>query len=232
MKIITGIASTTHVDRHNERLTKRALEGMADQIKETLLPQLVNHDWNRLVGVILYGEVFQLDDGEFALGIVSGVFESQSEKESFKPEQSNTSWEFHRKHLDVDRLKLLNARNHRRPNVGPEHGLLEQTLANKLEAHLDSTGVMPDGTVYKTKLLVTRVKDLRIEVYPRDHAPKHFHVISKQRGMNARFDIRTLELVSIKHGKISARDVKKVRHFFDTRPDMLEKLITEHSRMN
>jgi len=58
MKIITGIASTAHIDRHNERMAKSALDSMATQIKEKFIPQLIEHDPNQHVGVILYGEFF------------------------------------------------------------------------------------------------------------------------------------------------------------------------------
>ncbi len=58
MKITIGIASTTHIDRHNERMAKSALDGMAVQIKERFIPQLIEHDLNQHIGVGLYGEVF------------------------------------------------------------------------------------------------------------------------------------------------------------------------------
>ena len=82
MKITTGIASTTHIDRHNERMAKSAIDGMAEQIKERFIPQLIEHDPKQHIGVVLYGEVFLLKDGEFALGIVSGIFENNEEKEA------------------------------------------------------------------------------------------------------------------------------------------------------
>ncbi len=84
MIIITGIASTTHIDRHNERMAKSALDGMAKQIKERFIPHLIEHDPNQHIGVILYGEVFRLKDGEYALGIVSGTFEDEHERERYK----------------------------------------------------------------------------------------------------------------------------------------------------
>lgn len=102
MKIITGIASTTHIDKHNERMAKSALDSMAEQIKKRFLPQLVEHDPNQHIGVILYGEVFQLKDGEYALGIVSGVFENNEEKQIFKIGQPNNVWEDYEKSCQMN----------------------------------------------------------------------------------------------------------------------------------
>lgn len=232
MELIVGIASTTHVDRHNERVSKSALESMSRQIREKYIPQLVNHDWDEYIGVVLYGEVFQLEDGEFALGVVCGIFEDESEKDSFLPEQKNTVWESCRELLDVDSLRLFSAERALELRTEPQFIRLRKTVANRLETYLDSTGVAPDGTVYTTKFLVTSLNDLKIEVYPHDHAPKHFHVTSKQRGIDARFSIDTLEPISTKHGTISPRDIRKIQDYFVKRPDELERLISEHTRLN
>jgi len=192
MKIITSIASTTHIDRHNERMAKSALNNMAEQIKERFIPQLVEHDPNQHIGEILYGEVFQLKDGEYALGVVLGIFENNKEKETFKTGQPNNVWQDYKKYLDIDELLKLNEQNHR---------------------FIASTG------------------DLRIVVYPKDHSPQHFHVISKQRKIDARFDIATLNLINAKQGSIQEKDIKKIQNFFKTFPDCLKKLRNEHARM-
>ena len=44
MKYITGIASTTHIDRQNECMAKSALDDMAIQIREKFIPQLEEHN--------------------------------------------------------------------------------------------------------------------------------------------------------------------------------------------
>ena len=229
MKITTGIASTTHIDRHNERMAKSALEGMAEQIKEKFIPQLIEHDPNQHIGVVLYGEVFQLKDGEFALGIVSGIFENNEEKETFKTGKTNNVWQNYKKYLNIDELLKMNEQNSKTKQINSSKKDLN--IADLLETHLDSTQVLPDGTVYKIKRFIASTGDLRIEVYPKDHDPQHFHVVSKQRNIDARFDIQTLNLMNMKQGKIKEGDVRKIQNFFKTCPKCLEKLISEHARL-
>jgi len=229
MKIITGIASTTHADRHNERMAKSALDGGAEQIKERFIPKLIEHDPNQHVGVALYGKVFQLKDGEYALGIVSGIFENNEEKETFKTGQPNNVWQDYKKYLDIDELLKLNEQNHQTKQIN--FFSQDSNIADLLETHLDSTQVLPDGTVYKIKRFIASTGDLRIEVYPKDHNPQHFHVISKQRKIDARFDIKTLDLINTKLGSIQEKDIKKIQNFFKTFPNYLEKLRNEHARL-
>lgn len=229
MKIITGIASTTHIDRHNERMARSALDSMAEQIKERFIPQLVEHDPNQHIGVILYGEVFQLKDGEYALGVVSGIFKNNEEKETFKTGQPNNVWQDYKKYLDIDELFKLNEQNHQTKQIN--FFSQDSNIADLLETHLDSTQVLPDGTVYKIKRFIASTGDLRIEVYPKDHSPQHFHVISKQRKIDARFDIATLNLINTKQGSIQEKDIKKIQNFFNIFPDCLEKLRNEHARL-
>lgn len=229
MKIITGIASTTHIDRHNERMAKSALDGMAEQIKKRFIPQLVEHDQNQHVGVILYGEVFQLKDGEYALGTVSGIFENNKEKETFKTGQSNNVWQDYKKYLNIDELLKMNEKNHQTKQTNSSSK--DSNIADLLETYLDSTQVLPDGTVYKIKRFIASTGDLRIEIYPKDHNPQHFHVISKQRKIDARFDIETLDLINTKSGNIQTNDIRKIQNFFKTSPTYLEKLKTEHTRI-
>lgn len=228
MQINIGIASTTHLDRHNERMAKSALDGMAGQINEKYIPQLVEHDWNRHIGVLLYGEVFQLKDGEYALGVVTGLFENENEKNEFKSGQPNKVWQNYKQHLDIK--KLIELSDQKKSNLVNQNRV-PVNVADLLENHLDSTQVLPNGRVYKIKRFIAATGDLRIEVYPKDHEPSHFHVISKQRGINARFDIHSLELVDMKDGKIKKDDIKKIQDFFRTSPTLLNRLRNEHSRM-
>lgn len=231
MKIVTGIASTTHIDRHNERMAKSALDGMAEQIKEKFIPQLIEHDPNQHIGVFLYGEVFQLNDGEYALGIVSGIFENDQERERHKTGKPNDVWQDYKKYLDIDELLKMNDQNNRTNQE--KHPDKQSSIADLLETHLDSTQVLPDGTVYKIKRFIAATGDLRIEVYPKDHEHQpHFHVISRQRGINARFDLTTLDLMNMKQGTMQGNDVRKIQNFFKINPDILKKLKNEHKRLN
>jgi hypothetical protein len=226
--------STTHVDRHGERMSKNALEGMADQINSKYIPYLIEHDWDKHVGTVFYGEVFRLKDGEYALGVVVGLFEVESEFENFKKGNKNTIWSDCKKYLDPKELALtLDDKTNTKDNTRDEliAPRLKRSVADLLEVHLDSTQVLPDGTVYKIKRFIAAAGDLRMELHPKDHPPAHFHVISKQRNIDARFDINTLEFDSMKKGKISNGDIKKIQSFFRYYPEMLIRLKEEYARL-
>lgn len=60
---------------------------------------------------------------------------------------------------------------------------------------------------------VETINDLQVIIYSNDHNPPHFHVISKNRGINAKFTIENCELIS---GKISSSDRKRIRAFYDS----------------
>jgi hypothetical protein len=229
MKIITGILSTTHIDRQNERMTKEALDSTSLQIKSEYIPFLFNHDWNMQIGVILYGEVFRLNDGHYALGIVSGIFETQKEREEYENGKPNKAWKEHKKFLRINNLIKMVADNKNGINIGQtkRKDSRHNNLADLLEAYLDSTQLLPDGTVYKIKRFIASTGDLKIMIYPNDHCPAHFHVLSVQREINARFDINTLELINTKAGQIRGNDIVKIKDFFIKHPTLLEKLRKE-----
>lgn len=98
--------------------------------------------------------------------------------------------------------------------------------------HLDSTAVWPDGRVIRTKRFVASTGDLQIHIYPNDQFPPHFHVISKQRQIDARFNLKTLEIISNKQGQMSINDQKKIKHFFVTNPSILAELNSEYERFH
>ncbi len=228
MKTYIAIISTTHIDRHNERMTKEALDSMCEQIKSRFLPILVDHDPKRQIGVGLTAKVVRLEDGEFALYSVGGIFDDQNEKFIHKiGEHNNTYKEFDHYLKDIidkpiDRKKLYK----------PTYFVADSSLniADLLERHLDSTQIWTDGRVIKIKHFIASAGDLRIEIYPGDH-DNHFHIISKQRCINARFDIDTLELINEKYGKVKPSDVKKIQNFFKTNPNDYERLKREKERL-
>ena len=229
MRIITRIVSTTHVDRHGEKMSKEALDSMASQINEKFILLLVEHDFNRQIGINLYAEVFQLDDKEFTLGVVCGVFENYIEKEKYKNGQINTCAKKYKKYLNIRKLKQMQKEN----IVIKKNGLqYNSNIDESLEKYLDSTKVLSDGRVYKIKRFIAQTNDLKIEIYPNDHLPPHFHVISKSRNINARFHITTLEYLNDKTGTIKQKDIKKIQNFFITHPDIYDKLKNEYIRFN
>jgi len=118
-------------------------------------------------------------------------------------------------------------------NNEPEKSLTLSTLADDLTRHLDRTRLWEDGRVILIKAFISNIGDLEIHVYS-DHYPAHFHVISKQRGINARFSLDSCELLNIKDGKkkIKSDDVKKIRAYFEWYPNKLDFLRKEYLRLN
>jgi hypothetical protein len=112
MKIGIGIFSNTYVDSHGERMSKSALDGMAEQINALYIPLNIEHDRDSAVGVILYGEVFMLHDGEHALGGVFGIFGSPDEKDVYPYGQPNLVWEKYRSQLPVAKMVSDHAVGH------------------------------------------------------------------------------------------------------------------------
>lgn len=106
-----------------------------------------------------------------------------------------------------------------------------QRIAELLDSHLDSTRVWPNGRVIQIRRLIATVKDLKIEIHPKDHRPPHFHVTSKQRNINARFSTLTLALLDSDQNYITHDDVKKIQNFFEDHPDSLVLLQNEHRRL-
>lgn len=77
-----------------------------------------------------------------------------------------------------------------------------ETLEAFLKRNLDSCQVWPDGTVLHTRQRVDVVAGrLKIEIYPKEHAPAHFHV--KYNNIDASFEIENCKLIA---GAISNKD--------------------------
>jgi hypothetical protein len=106
-----------------------------------------------------------------------------------------------------------------------------QEIARGLESYLDSRVVDLDGSILLVKGRLDTVRDLEIVLYPKDHLPPHFHVISRQRGIDARLSIETLDVLSEKYGKIKSDDVKKVQGFYRDYPERYEVLKREYDRL-
>lgn len=223
MVILTGITCTTHIDKHYERMAKSALEDMAKQINEKFIPFLDNHDFKKQIGVILYAEVFRLNDGEYALGSIAGLFENEKEKQRIALGKANILSREYQNLLNKQELIELVATNQK--NRGKENAKGNNpSIAKLLEIHLDSTKVLPDGQVYKIKRYITSTGDLQIHMYQNDHPPTHLHIKSKQRKFDIRLDINTLEPIRPKLGKIKNSDIRKIKNFFEVHSEILNKL--------
>ncbi len=69
--------------------------------------------------------------------------------------------------------------------------------------------VWEDGSLYSIKQLVARVRGLEIRVYPNEHAPAHFHVVSPD--IDASF---TIEDCAFIRGNIDGREQRLVRWWY------------------
>jgi|GEM_PF-1777789 len=215
MRITTGIASTTHIDRRGTRFAKENLISMAETITKKYLPYTNEHDPDQLLGIVLYGEVFQLNDGEFALGFVAGEFESQEDRDEYIVGMKNTNPDSFKKFLNIPTLRISQTIHNMVPDPIKPVVQSELSLSESLALHLDYTRVNDAGQVYEIRQFVDKTDGLSIEVYPKDHNyQQHYHVISIQRGINARFDTKTHELISHKLGRIKASDIKKIQAYF------------------
>lgn len=217
-----GIGSSTHLDAHGERFSKDALRSMADQVNAKYHPMLVGHvKVDTPPGALVAAKCFKLPDGETAMGIVVVFHTSFAARVSFQIGQENHNWEDYIDLIDVARIiEEHELRMKERPDI-------EMSIEERLSAYLSSHIVHSDGKIEVRKQLVGSIKDLKIEVYANDHPPAHFHVTSKQRNINARFSVETLDHIDTKQGKISTKDKKLIKQFFKTNTDALETLRTK-----
>ncbi len=79
-----------------------------------------------------------------------------------------------------------------------------------LRRFINNTIVWPDGTVVEVKELVGQVRNIRIEMYPNDHNPPHFHVKTKCGTIDAKFKLVDCSLLS---GDVNRKDFKRIKAF-------------------
>lgn len=79
MKRYTTILATTHVDKHDERLTLEALESLVEQINHQYVLLSVEHD-PRIppIGRVASAKLVRLDDGEYGVEGVVELFETNN----------------------------------------------------------------------------------------------------------------------------------------------------------
>lgn len=177
MKIQTGIVSTTHVDAFGDKMTKGALDGIAEQINSKYIPQLIDHDWNQHVGVNLYAEVFQLDDTNYAFGVVIGFFENESEKTEFTSGAPNIRSNDFQKYFDLKELQMLSANNEKTPQNENKLHIPNNNELKRILFRINSYSIMPDGTIYQIKELVDKWNGLKLYMYKEpNHKRPHIHV--------------------------------------------------------
>src|SRR3989344_5374545 len=79
--------------------------------------------------------------------------------------------------------------------------------------------------------IVGRIDGYEFRVYSGDHNPKHFHVIHKGRGIDARFSYPQIQLIDYKGSSsiIGSKESAKIREFFEVAKN-LQKLNSEFQK--
>ncbi|MBI2415793.1 MAG: DUF4160 domain-containing protein [Candidatus Kerfeldbacteria bacterium] len=82
--------------------------------------------------------------------------------------------------------------------------------------------IWTDGRVYEIKELVGQKNSLKFYIYPEDHNPPHFHVISQNGDVDVSFKIEDGKFL---RGKAKRKfDLKKIQYFYDQyRPELQSK---------
>ena len=231
MKIRIWIASTTHIDRQSQKMSKWCLEWMAEQINSKYIPQLVEHNFDNQIWINLYWEVFILPDWEFALWVVIWIFENDEERVPYLNYEKNLVFLEYRRYFKIDKLVdvFLSKKLESKLDIDIDVDW-ENDVAFLLEKFLNSTSVSPNWEVYNIKHFIAETNNLKIEVYPKDHYPPHFHVRSKDRKLNARFHLETFDYISTKSWKITDKQIKQIKKFLQNTPRVVEKLKWEYYR--
>ncbi len=79
-----------------------------------------------------------------------------------------------------------------------------------------NTVVLANGDVVERRELVDRINGLKIEIYPNEHPPPHFHI--KGPGINVSFNILTCEILK---GSLDRKLKKKIEYFHRLRKNKL-----------
>lgn len=223
---ILAIASTTHKDLHGMRMAKQLMLDFRSSIKSKYIRYQINHDdTGPRLGVLVSAKVFEMPDGETALGVIILKHSDDNVAAQFPVGAPNTVFDQFQDAIDIKILLVMHAVE----MIG--YTEVGQSLEDQLESFFRSHIVGPDGKIRINKYLVTKVGDFRIEVYPKDHRPTHCHIISKQRGINARFTIDPFDRLDAKPGKLSTNDEKIIKLFFRTHPDELAHLKLQAERL-
>jgi hypothetical protein len=99
---------------------------------------------------------------------------------------------------------------------------LEKILLPRLEQYMSMEyHLLPNVLGYEIRQQVGRVRHMIFKIYSNDHNPPHFHVISVDRTVNAKFTLSDCELLS---GEISAQDKKRVEAFFSFAKELMIKV--------
>ncbi|MBC7350160.1 MAG: DUF4160 domain-containing protein [Candidatus Aminicenantes bacterium] len=83
-------------------------------------------------------------------------------------------------------------------------------VAQRLSYYFASCRVLPDGTVIETKVRIAQIDGFIIEVFPKEHAPPHFHV--RHAGKRATYRIDNCDTLE---GSLGTNGDKFVKYCFE-----------------
>ena len=85
----------------------------------------------------------------------------------------------------------------------------EKALEEKYKDAIEWRGPLLRG-------IAGRMEGFKFQVYSGDHNPRHFHVIHKGRGIDARFSFHQIELINYKgrSNTIDSKESERIREFF------------------
>jgi len=87
----------------------------------------------------------------------------------------------------------------------------QERLNNYLEKYINQTIVNDSFGVYYIKELVSKIRNMKIEIYSNDHNPPHFHIKSNDQSINATFTLDGCKLIK---GNIKSDDIKRIQAFY------------------
>lgn len=105
-------------------------------------------------------------------------------------------------------------KNNNMESMEEVYGKIFSDLINKYFGYSDEViDVMLKIPGYEIKQLVEKLDDLQVVIYSNDHNPPHFHVVNKEKTINAKFKIEDGELIS---GILTSKQLKKVKAFYQS----------------
>ncbi len=224
--VAISIASTTHIDSQKERVASKVLDVIHDSIKKQYYPFLFNHEREKQpIGSIVSSKLFKFPDGEKGLAILIVYFTKPEASLEFIAGENNTAFEQFQKYINLDLLMEKHdekMRNFQEVDLG---------LEAELSAYFLSHKAGDSGQIEVRKYNIAQIGDFKIVIYPKDHKPAHFHVVSEQRNINAKFTIEPVELIGIKKGNLRKGDEKLIKRFFQLNPERLAYLKCEAIRL-
>lgn len=87
----------------------------------------------------------------------------------------------------------------------------DKLLIGLLEKIINYSRIDPELGFYYTKEQAGIIRNMKLEIFPNDHKPPHFHVKSNDKSIDAKFLLASGKFLS---GTISSRDERAIEEFY------------------